>query len=190
MSKEEIIKEVISILETSDYVDLAEDLYDGLKQIKREITYSTIHDFLWALESSTVIDVDGKVAECANKIKPLLVYMTIDDAYKNYVNKTKFPGGDTVPKIEFMYHDSAILTQEEFINKCKTDTEFSEKWGLKIEERELGLEERAQWLQDNTEWELLVGNLDHDHIREVVEEEAPTKLITITHNDKTIESYE
>jgi hypothetical protein len=29
------------------------------------------------------------------------------------------------------------LTQEEFINKCKTDTEFSEKWGLTIEEREL-----------------------------------------------------
>ena len=72
MNKEEIIKEVISILETSDYVDTAEDLYDGLKQIKREITYATVHDFLWALESSTVIDVDVKVAECAKKIKPLL----------------------------------------------------------------------------------------------------------------------
>jgi hypothetical protein len=56
----------------------------------------------------------------------------LDEAYKNYVNKTKFPGGDTVPKIEFMYHDSAILTQEEFINKCKTDTEFAKHWGLKI----------------------------------------------------------
>jgi hypothetical protein len=84
MNKEEIIKEVITILETSDYVDTAEDLYDGLKQIKREITYSTIHDFCWALESSTVIDVDGKVAECAKKIKPLLADMTIDEAYENY----------------------------------------------------------------------------------------------------------
>jgi hypothetical protein len=72
MNEEEIIKEVISILDTSDYVDPAEHLYDGLKQIKREITYSTIHDFLWALESSTVIDVDGKVAKCAEKIKQLL----------------------------------------------------------------------------------------------------------------------
>jgi hypothetical protein len=27
------------------------------------------------------------------------------------------------------------LKKEEFINKCKTDTEFSERWGLKIEER-------------------------------------------------------
>jgi len=27
-------------------------------------------------------------------------------------------------------------TIESFINKCKTNPEFSEKWGLKIEERE------------------------------------------------------
>jgi thymidylate synthase len=61
------------------------------------------------------------------------------DAYKNYVNKTKFPGGDTVPKIEFMYPDSTILTQEEFINKIKTDDEFANKWG------ELGKIYGKQW---------------------------------------------
>jgi hypothetical protein len=82
------------------------------------------------------------------------------------------------------------LIKEEFINKCKTDTEFSQRWGLKIEERELNLEERAKWLEDNKGYDLLVGNLDHDHIREVVEEEAPTKLITVTYKNKTIESYE
>jgi hypothetical protein len=27
-----------------------------------------------------------------------------------------------------------LLSKEEFINKCKTDTEFSERWGLKIDE--------------------------------------------------------
>jgi len=82
------------------------------------------------------------------------------------------------------------LIKEEFIEKCKTDTEFSERWGLKIEERELSLEERAKWLQDNKGYDLLVGNLDHDHIREVVEEKAPTKLIKVTYNDIKIESYE
>ena len=83
-----------------------------------------------------------------------------------------------------------LLSKEEFINKCKTDSEFSEKWGLKIEERELSLEERAKWLQDNKGYDLLVGNLEHDHIMEVVEDEAPTRLITITYNGETIESYE
>jgi hypothetical protein len=116
----------------------------------------------------------------------------LDDAYNRY----------RATIIKEFYEDTKELrkwatvegpgghTKEEFINKCKTDTEFSEKWGLKIEERELSLEERAKWLEDNKGYDLLVGNLDHDHIREVVEEEAPTKLITITYNDKTIESYE
>jgi hypothetical protein len=56
----------------------------------------------------------------------------LDDAYKNYVNKTKFPGGDTVPKIEFMYHDSAILTQEEFIERVITNPDFAKQWGVTI----------------------------------------------------------
>ena len=121
------------------------------------------------------------------------------DAYKNYVNKTKFPGGDdTVPKIEFMYPDSTILTQEKFINKCKTNPEFSEKWGLKIEERELSRNERSDYYYKNGNSEgIVVGSLD----RPIWEEDdvahkwyddnnIPTKLITITYNDKTIESYE
>ena len=28
-----------------------------------------------------------------------------------------------------------LLSKEQFINKCKTNPDFSEKWGLKIEER-------------------------------------------------------
>jgi hypothetical protein len=123
----------------------------------------------------------------------------LDKAYNKYQSQTWFHIDDLASLKESdgmnmstgerkkVYRQYA---QEEFINKCKTDTEFSEKWKLKIEERELSLEERAKWLQDNKGYDLLVGNLDHDHIREVVEEEAPTKLIAITYNDKTIESYE
>jgi hypothetical protein len=36
------------------------------------------------------------------------------------------------------------LTKDEFINKIKTDKGFSDRWGLKIEERELSLDERYQ----------------------------------------------
>jgi hypothetical protein len=107
----------------------------------------------------------------------------LDESYKDYfIKKSSETGPFGVAGI--------IPTKDEFINNCKTDIEFSEKWGLKIEERELSLEERAKWLEDNKGYDLLVGNLDHDHIREVVEEESPTKLITITYNDKKIEHYE
>jgi hypothetical protein len=116
----------------------------------------------------------------------------LDEAYENYLNNFIKP--ICPPNLDVQPDYYKPMTKEWFIKSTKENNsrgqEFSNKWGLKIEERELGLEERAQWLQDNTEWELLVGNLDHDHIREVVEEEAPTKLITITYNDKTIESYE
>jgi hypothetical protein len=78
-----------------------------------------------------------------------------------------------------------ILTRGEFINKCKTDTEFSEKWGLRIMERELDMMER--WaiadLTPNMEEFDFANYMCNKH-------NVPTRLITITYNDKTIESYE
>jgi len=122
----------------------------------------------------------------------------LDEAYQNYVNKTKFPGGDTVPKIEFMYPDSTILTQEKFINRIKTDEEFSKTWGLKIEERELSRNERSDYYYKNGNSQGIVeGSLDlpiwvndETAYKWYDERNVPTKLITITYNDKTIESYE
>ena len=99
----------------------------------------------------------------------------VGEAYKNYVNNraSQFYG--------------PYYTQEEFINKCKTDTEFSEKWGLKIEERELTPKERI---------ELAGGRVQDKYpalvemsLRVCDERDIPTKLITITRNSKTIESY-
>lgn len=45
----------------------------------------------------------------------------IDEVYEKYHQENK----------HVMY--LTFLLKEEFINKCKTDPEFSEKWGLKIE---------------------------------------------------------
>jgi hypothetical protein len=79
-----------------------------------------------------------------------------------------------------------IYPQEEFINKCKTDPDFSEKWGLKIEERELSLEERKIHMSKYSN-DRIYPDWDEKFLNE---KNIPTKAITITYNDKTIESYE
>ena len=98
----------------------------------------------------------------------------LDEAYEDYKNKTEIMMGHG-------FHGT-LLSQEEFINKCKTGTEFSETWGLNIEERELSLDERMQIWQNQQDGrgEFIMECLDV----------IPTKLITITYNNKTIESYE
>jgi hypothetical protein len=118
----------------------------------------------------------------------------IDDAYKNYRSKSK-----DIDLPENLYYNliddlnknamfpidnpSRMLSQEKFINKCKTDLEFSEKWGLKIEERELCLEERNKWSWDN--WGI---TCEMESVLD--EQEVPKRAITLTHNETKIEIYE
>jgi hypothetical protein len=109
----------------------------------------------------------------------------LDEANNNYLNKCL----DKKWMKENVFFDGSsnhhLYLKEEFINKCKTNPEFSEKWGLKIEERELSLEERGDIYETNFKGlKRNKSNEDFDKIN------IPTKLITITYNDKTIESYE
>jgi hypothetical protein len=95
-------------------------------------------------------------------------------------------------------------TKKEFIDKCKTDTEFSKRWGLKLEERELSWEDRRDLLTPN--------QYDGTELNKYSKEDCgfgyispftdkvihywldlhniPTKLIILTYNNETIESYE
>ena len=104
----------------------------------------------------------------------------LDESYKDYfIKKSSETGPFGVAGI--------IPTKDEFINKCKRDSEFSEKWGLKIEERELSLEERQNlYFKLNPEFRLVHEDMD----KHMDKHNIPTKLITITYNNKTIESYE
>jgi len=125
----------------------------------------------------------------------------LDEVYENYCK--------SYPNVEktFQYEGSTIdvrkMTKEEFVNECKTDTEFSERWELKIEERELSLEEK-EWQLEKTncindiendriiyghEWEKYIQE-QYEGIQSNQGIKIPTKLITITYNDKTIISYE
>jgi hypothetical protein len=71
-----------------------------------------------------------------------------------------------------------------FIDRIKTEPDFSIHWGLKIEERELSLEERRKLANYDSVFvsPMTVESWDRNNI--------PTKLITITHKDKTIESHD
>ena len=109
----------------------------------------------------------------------------IDEAYENYSKEYEKDNSFGL----------CLLVQkpdrEMFINKCKTDPEFSEKWGLKIEERELSLEDRMILCKEKWDysWNRTI-NLEDIEWRMNNEWNISTKLITLTYNNETIESYE
>lgn len=108
----------------------------------------------------------------------------IDEVYKNYKTENQ----KLADVIGHGFHGGR-LTQDEFINKCKTDSYFSETWELKIEERELSYEERFEY--SHSVRGLYYLNKTQNQIEEDLNyENIPTKLITITYNNETIESYE
>jgi hypothetical protein len=95
----------------------------------------------------------------------------INDAYKNF--KNNFPMKKSNPPKDYINSKGQLLTKEEFINKIKTDDEFSEKWGLKIEERTVF----EQVDQNNP---VLKGSTAL----------YSRKLITVTYNNETIKFYD
>ena len=109
----------------------------------------------------------------------------IDEAYLNY-SKNHFkiwePGMD---------YDS----KESFINKIKTDSEFSQDYGLTIEERELSLRERFRLIGYSEKFYFIVEKAIQEQGEEFLkmklnDAKIPTKLITLTYKNKKIESYE
>jgi len=104
----------------------------------------------------------------------------IGESYKNYLTMTEptFTGKN--------------ISLPEFIHWVKSDDEYSQKWGLKIEERELSYSERSEISQvkrinweDSSEEDLIINHINAMNLWGV-----PTKLITITYNNETIKSYE
>ena len=116
----------------------------------------------------------------------------VGEAYDNYFgNFYKLPNNKKWMKEVFYSDGNSILhvyLREEFIKKCKTDIEFSQRWGLKIEERELSTEERNKWFQINLNGNNPLMKSDWKDY-ELDQKNTPTKLITITYNDTKIESY-
>jgi hypothetical protein len=122
----------------------------------------------------------------------------LDEAYENYLNNFIEPVCPPNLDVQPSYYEP--MTKEWFVKSAKEKDlrgkEFSERWGLKIEERELSLEERSIIAKSN-HYEVSQNikrfvRVDEDRTlhKNLDEINIPTKLITITYNDKTIESYE
>jgi hypothetical protein len=82
-----------------------------------------------------------------------------------------------------------LLSKEEFIDKCKTNKEFSEKWGLKIEERELSTQERNEWFQIHLNGNNPFMKSDWKDF-ELDQQNIPTKQITLEYNNEKTYYYE
>ena len=124
------------------------------------------------------------------------------DAYRDYFSKTE---NITLETLHTPYQDIYLYgtlsgtisnakfrpyTKEEFINKCKTDTELSEKWGLKIEERELSLAEMIKLAKYKNAEELIKTR--KENIQQISErllnDNIPTKLITVEYKKEGLVS--
>jgi len=100
----------------------------------------------------------------------------IDEVYEKYTDK--YIGYDDVP------------SKELFIHEIKTNKEFSERWKLKIEEKELSFDERFIIQLEKVSY-FGQFNFTTEFIENVCNScNIPTKLITITYNNETMEIYE
>ena len=121
----------------------------------------------------------------------------IDDAYTRYTNHWGFPihpaNFELYTRLD-LHPDKRLFTKEEFVDRCQTNDEFSSTWGLKIKERELSLEERTELLKDRSDFKKDFydrnGKLIVEEKRVLDESNIPTRAITVTYKNETIEVYE
>jgi hypothetical protein len=115
----------------------------------------------------------------------------LDESYRTYADSHWISPSNSKGKLLSKQLYSVIPmehSKESFINEIKTNPEFSEKWGLKIEERELSREERItiyvnQYMEG-------IGKPAGFEDAKLSTRNIPKKVTTISYNDKTIESYE
>ena len=118
----------------------------------------------------------------------------IDEAYKNYNDymtenfmETRWCKVEISPDGKWI--TGRKCNRDEFIIESKTQPEFSEKWELKIEERELSLLERYELMKKLDNW-VSVHYKEPKTMEYMDIQNIPTKLITITYNNIKTEIYE
>ncbi len=116
----------------------------------------------------------------------------IDEAYENYSKEYEKDNSIGILLLVKRVDNKLVykkLDKESFTGLCEHDESFSERWGLKIEERELSHDERIILMNKKlgvTDTLPQYYNTDD----EMNKNNVPTKLITVTYNNETIEVYE
>jgi len=107
----------------------------------------------------------------------------VDEVYDKYI--TKYMGHEDIP------------SKDLFIFEIKTNPDFSEKWGLKIEERELSRKERSEYYYKHGNSEGIVeGSLDRPTFKPNDEahkwyddRDVPTRAISLMWNQRSCDLF-
>ena len=119
----------------------------------------------------------------------------ISEAYENYSEEYEKDNSVGLSLLVQMVDGRPTYRKpdlEMFEAMCTHDKSFSDKWGLKIEKRELSLEERYDLIEKDKHKQFVTWQSHGtNRIKEVMDEQGvPTKLITVTYKDERIEIYE
>lgn len=124
----------------------------------------------------------------------------IDEVHRHYLEETMFSSDPTwLEPVKCMNTATGEIStgarqyaREAFVSKIKSDTTFSDHWRLKIEERELVIEERFNWLKKYSKMVLPVRELDKEFSIDGFFEPygVPSKIITVTYKEEKFEFYE
>jgi hypothetical protein len=144
--------------------------------------------------------IDKKVEMELERITKERYTKIIDEAYRNYVNNPGYKSQCVADLMRSQSEQLAICpTIEEFINKCKTNKKFSEKWDLNIEEHLLVHSERKKLMDEYTDsrnmfrigYQVTLDGFNYDKYNEVCDKyNIPSKLITLTYKNEKIEIHE
>ena len=116
----------------------------------------------------------------------------VNDAYMNYLKQ--YEKGNRVGIVNYSDPLQYIpYSNEEFINKIKTDEVFAKKWGFQVYTRELKHKERIKLA-----WSVFFPDRKNESVPDwwnvkglsMDEKNIPTRAISLTYNNQTIEIYE
>lgn len=186
-----------------------DNIEDGLKDIESEGFYTFRGLFKIGMDSDDYrswsyleecvkfeLDFDGTF-ESAEKIESLLNNSDYESLYLDF-----FMNGMEFKKITRNEFDITLdgvysnykkaqgeissMDKDSFVDKIKSDSNFSKKWDLKIAEKDLSFDDKIQWVMKYTDVEM-----ENLYITEEASKETtPNKLFIIVHRGKKMHFYE